>query len=140
MEHITVTVFELLVLLLLIGSFTLLLVDNKQKKLSEKLHVMNQSLETRRILENLVPITDKLVYSAEVLYNNPQMRSGAGLMKRAYVIDELYSRIPDEYKKNITIDNLDTLIDCALNRNLFEYTPPKRYENVERQSSENPTL
>jgi hypothetical protein len=60
-------------------------------------------------LTNLVPIALVLVTEAEI-----QFGSGTGTLKRSYVIDELYKRIPDEYKKYITEDNLDSIINKAL--------------------------
>lgn len=62
-----------------------------------------------RLLTNLVPIGLVLVTDAEI-----QFGAGTGKLKRSYVIDELYKRIPDEYKKFITEDNLDTIINKAL--------------------------
>ena len=62
-----------------------------------------------RLLTNLVPIALVLVTDAEI-----QFGGGTGPLKRSYVIDELYKRIPDEYKKYITEDNLDSIINKAL--------------------------
>lgn len=62
-----------------------------------------------RILTNLAPIALTLVTSAEERYG-----TGAGKLKRSAVIDQLYTRIPDEYKKFITEDNLDAIINKAL--------------------------
>ena len=62
-----------------------------------------------RLLQNLVPIALVLVTDAEIAYGG-----GTGQLKRSYVIDELYKRIPDEYKKYITEDNLDSIINKAL--------------------------
>ena len=62
-----------------------------------------------RLLTNLVPIALVLVTDAEV-----QFGGGTGQLKRSYVIDELYKRIPDDYKKYITEDNLDAIINTAL--------------------------
>ena len=62
-----------------------------------------------RLLTNLVPIALTLVTDAEIEFGG-----GTGVLKRSYVIDELYKRIPDEYKKYITEDNLDTIIKNAL--------------------------
>lgn len=66
---------------------------------------------TKRLLTNLVPITLLLVTDAENTFG-----PNTGLIKRAYVIDELYKRVPDEYKKYITIENLDTLINQTHSR------------------------
>lgn len=63
----------------------------------------------KRLLTNLAPIALVLVTDAEIEFGG-----GTGQLKRSYVIDELYRRIPDEYKKYITEDNLDTIINKAL--------------------------
>ena len=62
-----------------------------------------------RLLTNLAPIALVLVTDAEIEYGG-----GTGTLKRSYVLDELYQRIPDEYKKYITEDNLDDIINVAL--------------------------
>lgn len=62
-----------------------------------------------RLLTNLIPIALVLVTDAEIEFG-----SGTGKLKRSYVIDELYKRIPDDYKKYITEDNLDAIINAAL--------------------------
>lgn len=62
-----------------------------------------------RLLTNLAPIALVLVTDAEIEFGG-----GTGQLKRSYVIDELYKRIPDEYKKYITEDNLDAIINRAL--------------------------
>lgn len=63
----------------------------------------------KRLLTNLVPIALVLVTDAEIDYG-----SKTGILKRSYVIDELYQRIPDEYKKYITEENLDVIINSVL--------------------------
>ena len=63
----------------------------------------------KRLLTNLVPIALVLVTDAEIEFGG-----GTGKLKRSYVIDELYKRIPDEYKKFVTEDNLDAIINKAL--------------------------
>lgn len=62
-----------------------------------------------RLLTNLTPIALALVTNAEIKYGGK-----TGQLKRAEVIDELYKRIPDEYKKYITVDNLDAIINKVL--------------------------
>lgn len=62
-----------------------------------------------RVLTNLTPIALVLVTDAEIEFG-----PGTGKLKRSYVIDELYKRIPDDYKKYITEDNLDAIINKAL--------------------------
>lgn len=64
-----------------------------------------------RLLTNLAPIAIILVTDAEIAYG-----AGMGVLKRSYVIDELYKRIPDEYQKYITEKNLDDIIDVALEK------------------------
>ena len=63
----------------------------------------------KRLLENLVPIAVKLVSIAEKDYGG-----GTGVLKRADVIDQLYSRIPDEFKPYVTEKNLDSVLEAAL--------------------------
>lgn len=62
-----------------------------------------------RLLQNLIPIALGLVTDAEAQYGG-----GTGKIKRAYVIDELYSRIPDEFKPYVTEQNLDAILSKAL--------------------------
>lgn len=62
-----------------------------------------------RLLTNLIPSALILVTNAEI-----QFGGGTGVIKRSYVIDELYQRIPDEYKKYITEENLDAIINKVL--------------------------
>jgi hypothetical protein len=75
----------------------------------EKMSLGEKMAYITRLLTNLVPIALVLVTEAEI-----QFGSGTGTLKRSYVIDELYKRIPDEYKKYITEDNLDSIINKAL--------------------------
>lgn len=75
----------------------------------EKMSLGEKMAYITRLLTNLVPIALVLVTEAEI-----QFGSGTGTLKRSYVIDELYKRIPDEYKKYITEDNLDAIINKAL--------------------------
>ena len=63
-----------------------------------------------RLLTNLIPIALVLVTDAEIEFGD----NGTNTLKRSYVIDELYKRIPDEYKKYITEENLDAIIDKVL--------------------------
>ena len=62
-----------------------------------------------RLLQNLAPIALVLVTDAEIEFGG-----GTGQLKRSYVLDELYKRIPDDYKKYITEANLDTILNKAL--------------------------
>ena len=62
-----------------------------------------------RLLQNLLPIALGLVTDAEITYGG-----GTGKIKRAYVIDELYSRIPDEFKPFVTEANLEAVLTKAL--------------------------
>ena len=77
--------------------------------LFQKMSVHEKIAYIKRILTNLAPIALVLVTDAEI-----QFGGGTGQLKRSYVIDELYKRIPDEYKKYITEDNLDAIINKAL--------------------------
>ena len=63
-----------------------------------------------RLLTNLIPIAFVLVTDAEITYGD----DGTNALKRSYVIDELYQRIPDEYKKYVTEQNLDDIINKVL--------------------------
>jgi hypothetical protein len=62
-----------------------------------------------RLLKNLIPSAIWLVTEAE-----NQFGSGKGLLKRAYVINFLYERIPDEFKGYVTEDNLAMILELAL--------------------------
>lgn len=62
-----------------------------------------------RLLTNLVPIALVLVTDAEITWGGK-----TGPIKRSQVIGQLYSYIPDEYKKYVTEENLDTIIEKAL--------------------------
>lgn len=67
---------------------------------------------TKRLLENLSPITLRLLYDAEHKFGK-----GKGALKKSYVMDELYQRIPNEYKKFINDRNLSAIIEHALEEN-----------------------
>jgi len=62
-----------------------------------------------RLLTNLIPSALVLITDAEI-----QFGGGTGVLKRSYVICELYKLIPDEYKKYITEENLDAIINKVL--------------------------
>lgn len=102
---------DILVVILLIIS----LVAGLQKWIKKNGPIFkNMTIQERvayitRLLTNLAPIALVLVTDAEIQYGG-----GTGVLKRSYVIDELYKRVPDEYKKYITEDNLDDIIDAAL--------------------------
>lgn len=64
---------------------------------------------TRRLLTNLTPIALYLVTEAEVKFGE-----GTGQLKRAYVIDQLYARMPEIFKPYITEANLDIILEMAL--------------------------
>jgi hypothetical protein len=81
----------------------------KNGPLFQKMTALEKIAYVTRLLQNLVPIALVLVTNAEIEFGG-----GTGKLKRSYVIDELYKRIPDEYKKYITEDNLDTIINEAL--------------------------
>lgn len=62
-----------------------------------------------RLLTNLIPSAMVLITDAEI-----QFGGGTGVLKRSYVIRELYKMIPDEFKKYVTEDNLDSIINKVL--------------------------
>lgn len=63
----------------------------------------------KRLLENLIPVALVLVTDAEIKWGD-----GTGELKRSDVIDQLYARIPDEFKKYVTEENLDAILEQAL--------------------------
>ena len=81
----------------------------KNGPLLAQMSVQEKRAYTTMLLTNRAPIALVLVTKAEIDYGG-----GTGVLKRSYVIDELYKRIPDEYKKYITEDNLDSIINAAL--------------------------
>lgn len=81
----------------------------KNGPILKKMSVTERVAYVTRLLQNLVPIALVLVTDAEIEFGG-----GTGPLKRSYVIDELYKRIPDEYKKYITEENLDTIINKVL--------------------------
>lgn len=102
---------DILVVILLIAS-VLIGVNQWVKKygpLIKTMSVQERIAYITRLLTNLAPIALVLVTDAEMTFGG-----GTGQLKRSYVLDELYKRIPDEYKKYITEDNLDVIINKAL--------------------------
>lgn len=81
----------------------------KNGPILKKMSVAERIAYVTRLLMNLAPIALVLVTDAEIEFGG-----GTGKLKRSYVIDELYKRIPDEYKKYITEENLDMIINKAL--------------------------
>jgi hypothetical protein len=102
---------DILVVILLFASVMTGLTKWRAKygPIFEKMSMGEKMAYITRLLTNLVPIALVLVTDAEI-----QFGGGTGTLKRSYVIDELYKRIPDEYKKYITEDNLDSIINKAL--------------------------
>ncbi len=102
---------DILVIILLIVS--LIAGVNKWVKkngpILKQMSVQERVAYITRLLTNLAPIALVLVTDAEIEFGG-----GTGPLKRSYVIDELYKRIPDEYKKYITEENLDAVIKIAL--------------------------
>lgn len=94
----------------------------KNGPIFKQMSVQERIAYITRLLTNLAPIALVLVTDAEIEFGG-----GTGQLKRSYVIDELYKRIPDEYKKYITEDNLDTIINKAL-------------EEAEKLWSDNPDI
>lgn len=62
-----------------------------------------------RLLENLKPTALYLVTEAEVTYGDK-----TGPLKKSFVMDELYRRIPEEYRPFITEENLAMILENAL--------------------------
>ena len=81
----------------------------KNGPIFKKMTVQERVAYITRLLTNLAPIALVLVTNAEIQYGG-----GTGTLKRSYVIDELYKRIPDEYKKYVTEENLDDIINMSL--------------------------
>ena len=81
----------------------------KNGPILKQMSVQERVAYITRLLTNLAPIALVLVTDAEIEFGG-----GTGPLKRSYVIDELYKRIPDEYKKYITEENLDAIIKIAL--------------------------
>ena len=81
----------------------------KNGPILKQMSVQERVAYITRLLTNLAPIALVLVTDAEIEFGG-----GTGPLKRSYVIDELYKRIPDEYKKYITEENLDAVIKVAL--------------------------
>jgi hypothetical protein len=81
----------------------------KNGPILKQMSVQERVAYITRLLTNLAPIALVLVTDAEIEFGG-----GTGPLKRSYVIDELYKRIPDEYKKYITEENLDAIITVAL--------------------------
>ena len=104
---------DILVVILLIASVITGITKwtAKNGPIFEKMSLSEKMAYITRLLTNLVPIALTLVTDAEIKYGG-----GTGELKRSYVIDELYKRIPDEYKKYITEDNLDAIIQNALDK------------------------
>lgn len=102
---------DILVVLLLIASVVTGIVEfiKKQGPIFSGMSNKERVAYITRLLTNLVPIALVLVTDAEISFGE-----GTGKLKRSYVIDELYKRIPDDYKQYITEDNLDTIINRAL--------------------------
>lgn len=102
---------DILVVILLIASVITGLNKWVQKNgpIFKEMSVQERLAYITRLLTNLVPIALVLVTDAEIEFGG-----GTGQLKRSYVIDELYKRVPDDYKKYITEDNLDAIINKAL--------------------------
>ena len=88
-----------------------------------------------RLLTNLVPIALVLVTDAEI-----QFGGGTGKLKRSYVIDELYKRIPDDYKKFITEENLDSIINKALDEAEKLWSENPSVKQYVKQFTQNPKI
>ncbi|MDX9917311.1 MAG: hypothetical protein RBT15_04770 [Gudongella sp.] len=115
---------DILAVILLVVSIIVVLEKWIQKNgpLFKKMSLAEKFAYITRLLQNLVPIALVLVTDAEIEFGG-----GTGPLKRSYVIAELYKLIPDEYKKYITEENLDQIINKAL-------------EEAERLWAENPKI
>jgi len=98
---------EIIIVLLVAVGVGLFIFKNWQKFTS--MSTEEKIAYIKRLLTNLSPIALKLVTDAEVLFG-----SGTGKLKRSLVLDALYTRIPDEYKKYVTEENLDAILEAAL--------------------------
>lgn len=74
-----------------------------------KQNVNEKIANTKRLLENLFPAAVHLIVEAEQKYG-----SATTLKGKSFVIDNLYLRIPDEYKMCITEKNLEMIFLRAL--------------------------
>jgi hypothetical protein len=79
------------------------------RKLTKNIPIKEKVAYITRVLQNLAPLALILVTEAEI-----QFGEKTGPFKRSYVLDELYKRVPDEYKKYITEENLDAIIEITL--------------------------
>ncbi len=91
-------------------SFKLLIIIDSQRH-PTTMPAKEKIAYTERLIKNLIPIATLLVTDAE-----NQFGAKTGYIKRSYVIDELYKRVPDEYKKYVIEANLDVIIDQVLPR------------------------
>ena len=118
---------DILVVILLILSFVAALNKwiAKNGPIFKKMTVVEKMAYVTRLLQNLIPIALVMVTDAEITYGG-----GTGQLKRSYVMDELYKRIPDEYKKYITEDNLDAIINKALDEAEHLWTENKKIKTI----------
>jgi hypothetical protein len=102
---------DILVIILLIVSAVAGLQQwvKKNGPIFKKMTVAEKVAYITRLLTNLAPIALVLITNAEIEFG-----PGTGPLKRSYVIDELYKRIPDDYKQYVTEENLDDIINMAL--------------------------
>ena len=98
-----------IIVLLLSGITGLNAWVKKNGPIFKKMSVIERVAYITRLLQNLIPLALTLVTDAEIKFGG-----GTGPLKRSYVIDELYKRIPDDYKVYITVDNLDTILNEVL--------------------------
>ena len=118
---------DILVVVLLILSFVTALNKwiAKNGPIFKKMTVVEKMAYVTRLLQNLIPIALVMVTDAEITYGG-----GTGQLKRSYVMDELYKRIPDEYKKYITEDNLDAIINKALDEAEHLWAENKKIKTI----------
>ncbi len=92
-------------IILAIALIIITIIGTRKPKINEDERIAN----TIRVLKNLVPLALIIITDAEI-----QFGGKTGQFKRSYVLDELYKRVPDEFKKYITEENLDTIINTVL--------------------------
>ena len=68
---------------------------------------------TTRLLSNLVPLVILFKKEAYEKFGPDEDAVDNDLLKRSYIMNKLYERIPDEYKKYVSVDNLDSIINEA---------------------------
>lgn len=102
---------DILVVLVLIASGIIFIKQwiKKNGPMFDGMTALEKAKYVAQLLANLVPITLALVTDAEINFGG-----GTGVIKRSWVIDQLYLRIPDEFKKYVTEEDLSNLLEKVL--------------------------